>query len=99
MQAAFSMNKAKAKARKSVQWPNGIPWEITLEEFTIFAKQTYYLTKKGNEPGSLTIDRIDSAKGYVTGNIRAVTRIENVEKQCREEGRRMEAGYAWRTRY
>lgn len=95
MRAAFAVCRDKAKRRKSKQWPNGIPWKITLAAFTIFARRTQYLTKKGNEAGSLTIDRIDSAKGYVPGNIRAVTRRENVEKHCREQGKRFEAGYAW----
>lgn len=99
MQAAYATCRAKAKQRKSRNWPNGIPWEITLEEFAVFAKATEYLTQKGNERGSLTIDRKDPTKGYVSGNIRAVTRIENVEKQCREQGKRFEAGYAWRGRY
>ena len=26
---------------------------------------------------------------------RAITRMENVEKQCREQGKRFEAGFAW----
>lgn len=93
------MNKAKARQRKSGQWPDGIPWEITLAAFTIWARRTQYLTRKGNEAGSITIDRRDSTKGYVPGNLKAMTRRENTRKQMREQQERMQAGYAWRGRY
>ena len=97
--AAYSMCKANARKRKSAQWPNGIPWEITFAAFTIWARRTQYLTRKGNETGSITIDRKDYQKGYVPGNLRAVTRKENCEKQAREQKHRMEEGYSWRARY
>ena len=96
MKAAFARLKDKAKQRKSERWPDGIPVTITLAAFTIFATKSKYLTQKGNEAGSLTIDRIDHTKGYVPGNLRAITRMENVEKQCREQGKRFEAGFAWK---
>lgn len=96
MRAAFNACRDKARQRKSKRWPDGIPWEITFAAFIIFAAKTRYLTQKGNESGSLTIDRIDHTKGYVPGNLRAITRIENVEKQCREQGKRFEAGFAWK---
>lgn len=96
--AAFRICKDKARRRKSRQWPDGIPWEIDYNTFVVFARETEYLTQKGNESGSLTIDRIDPARGYVPGNIRAITRLENVEKQCREQGKRFEAGFAWMSR-
>lgn len=98
-QAAYAVCKAKAKQRKTKQWPNGIPWEISYQEFVVFARETEYITQKGNEAGSLTIDRIDCRKGYVSDNIQPMSRIKNVEKQCREQGYRFEAGYAWRSRY
>jgi len=97
--AAFAMCKAKARQRRSKQWPEGIPWEITFAAFYIFARRTNYLTRKGNEAGSITIDRIDPRKGYVPSNLRAVTRRENCIKQAKEQKHRHEAGFAWKGRY
>lgn len=99
MRAAFAICKANAKKRKSKQWPQGIPWEITYAAFVIYARKTKYLTQKGNEAGSLTIDRIDPSKGYVPGNLQPMSREENVRKQMREQQERFENGFSWKRRY
>lgn len=99
MRAAFQRCRQKARQRKSKRWPNGIPWKITFAAFTIYATKTKYLTRKGNEAGSLTIDRKDHRKGYVPGNLQPLTRRENAIKQAKEQGHRFETGFAWKKKY
>ena len=94
--AAYAICKAKARQRKSKQWPEGIPWEITYAAFYIWARRTEYVTRKGNEAGSITIDRKDPRRGYEPGNLRVLTRAENARRGMREQQEKMQAGYAWR---
>ena len=58
-----------------------IKFDLTLEEFVQFDKETEFVSKMGTGPDSLTIDRIDSRKGYEVGNIRAITYEDNVSKK------------------
>ena len=58
-----------------------IPFNLTFDEFLGFDRQTGYTTHRGREDDSLTIDRIDSSKPYETGNIRALTWLENCAKK------------------
>lgn len=58
-----------------------VEFSITLEEFTeVVTKQCYYC-KKYNETEVLGIDRIDSFKGYVKGNILPACEICNTMKK------------------
>ncbi len=99
MRAAFLICKQKAKRRKSKRWPDGIPWEITFAAFAIYARRTQYLTQKGNDAGSITIDRKDSRKGYVPGNLRPLTRRQNALNGAKEQFHRMENGYSWKKKH
>jgi hypothetical protein len=71
---AFQQVKRSADMRN-------IPFELTFEEFLEFDKQTGYVASKGREKESLTIDRIESSKGYEVGNIRAITWQDNCAKK------------------
>jgi hypothetical protein len=62
--------RQRAKARK-------IPFDITLDQFRDFCKQTNYIELRGRDPSSLTIDRIDHDKGYHIWNIQVKTFLEN----------------------
>lgn len=59
----------------------GIEFKLTLEEYTEFWNSSGYGLLHGKTSHSLSIDRIDSSKGYVKGNIRAVTLSYNSRRQ------------------
>ena len=58
-----------------------IPFLLSYEEFQQFDEQTGYTKSKGRENDSMTIDRIDSSKGYQLDNIRAITWADNCAKK------------------
>ena len=58
-----------------------IEFTITLEEFTEIVKKPCYYCKRYNETEVLGIDRIDSFKGYVKGNILPACEICNTMKK------------------
>ncbi len=58
-----------------------IPFELTFDQFIEFDIQTGYVESKGRDKESLTIDRIESSKGYFVGNIRAITWQDNCAKK------------------
>ena len=58
-----------------------IEFTINLEEFTEVVKKPCYYCKKYNETEVLGIDRIDSFKGYVKGNILPACEICNTMKK------------------
>lgn len=67
---------ADGAAKKNVEF------NITLEEFTEVVTKPCYYCKKYNETEVLGIDRIDSFKGYVKGNILPACEIcNNMKKQ------------------
>ena len=66
--------------KKSAKKRN-IPFELTFEQFLDFDRQTSYVASRGTGSESLTIDRIDSSKGYQVDNIRALTWLENCSKK------------------
>jgi cobalamin biosynthesis protein CobT len=70
---AYSNLKNRAKQR-------GIPFEISLQDFKSFCHKTQYIAGKGRTANSLSVDRIDQSKGYVKGNLQALTLSENVKK-------------------
>lgn len=55
----------------------GKEFNLTLNEFKQFCNETGYLEKKGKDKNSMTIDRIDSKKGYSINNIRILSHYEN----------------------
>lgn len=63
----YTFNALKQNAKR-----RGKAFTITFEEFLNFCTETDYLKKKGIDPNSITIDRIDETKGYTRSNIRAV---------------------------
>lgn len=69
----FNKIKQRAKAR-------GISFKLTHEQFEKFCYNYKYIQKKGKEKDSYSIDRIDYSKGYVLGNVRAITLSENSKK-------------------
>lgn len=72
----YAFSQVRESARK-----RSIPFDLSFEEFTEFDRQTGYLKSKGREKESLTIDRIESDKGYSKGNIRALTWSDNCAKR------------------
>lgn len=71
---AFNQVKRSADMRD-------IPFTLTFDQFLEFDRQTSYVANKGHGTESLTIDRIDSSKGYQFDNIRALTMSENCAKR------------------
>lgn len=66
----FNTFRTHARNRK-------IPFTITLAEFREFCKQTGYLELRGQQPGSLTIDRKNHDEGYHHWNICVKSHAEN----------------------
>jgi hypothetical protein len=66
---------ADGAARKNVQF------ELTLEEFTDIVTKPCYYCKKYDDTEVLGIDRIDSFKGYVKGNVLSACEICNTMKK------------------
>lgn len=56
-------------------------FSISLEYFRQFCEDTGYMNGKGRRPDALSIDRIDSSKGYIPGNIQVLTLSQNGAKQ------------------
>jgi len=54
-----------------------IPFELTLEQFSLFCVATSFLVGKGREKNTYSIDRIDPSKGYTITNIQVLTLEEN----------------------
>ena len=57
---------------------------LTLSEFKSFCEQTAYMELKGQKADSLSIDRIDSSRGYHIDNIQAITLSKNSAKNNTE---------------
>jgi hypothetical protein len=66
MEYAFAKLRSRAKER-------GREFTLTFAEYQAFATTTDYWAKRGKTKLSLSIDRIDDARGYHADNIRAVT--------------------------
>ena len=69
--AAYANLRGSAKRRK-------IEFNLTFDEFVELVVDTKYISLKGRDAGDLQIDRKDSTKGYVKGNLRVITCTENV---------------------
>lgn len=70
--ATYVLNAIRGRARQ-----RKLPFTITLAEFKKWCAETGYLEKRGREPDSFTIDRIDHDKGYHIWNIQIKTFEEN----------------------
>ena len=57
-----------------------IPFNLSFPDFQEFDRQTGYTESKGRDNESLTIDRIESSKGYQKDNIRAITWMDNCKR-------------------
>jgi len=66
--------------RRSAQM-RGIRFEMSFEEWLHFIDSTDYVVElRGCKPGSLTVDRIDSSRGYTPDNIRPLEFLENSKR-------------------
>jgi hypothetical protein len=87
--AQYARLKANAKRRRK-------PFEITREDWLELCRITGYhngtVGKTGDHRSSLTVDRIDHRKGYVSGNIRVITHSENSRKGAYEMEARLKSG-------
>lgn len=57
-----------------------IQFDLTMESWIKFIKDSGYIEGRGREKNSLTVDRIDGNKGYTLDNIRVITKSENSSK-------------------
>ena len=73
--AKYAFRQLKISASK-----RAIPFTLTFEEFEEFDRRTGYVAGKGRDAESLTVDRIDPAKGYSFDNIRAMTHEANSKR-------------------
>lgn len=71
---AYQMLKGSAAKR-------GIAFSLTKEEFRAFCDESGYLETRGKRSRDMTVDRIDSIRGYEAGNIQTLTQRENIQKQ------------------
>ena len=75
---AYNNVRGKAKQRK-------VEFTLTFEEFCSIDEATGYVSAKGQDMDSLTLDRIDPNQGYSFENIRVITLSENSRKGCYEK--------------
>jgi hypothetical protein len=87
--SAYATLRDHAKAR-------GIPFAIPFWYFEHFAKMSNYIDEKGPFKHCLTIDRKDNLRGYVAGNIQALTRESNSRKRMRQDEIRTASGFSWK---
>jgi hypothetical protein len=57
-----------------------LPFTLTVAQFNEFCERTQYLNRRGNQPGCLTIDRINWNEGYHIWNIQVMEFMENSEQ-------------------
>lgn len=83
----YTYNFIKNNAKR-----RGKPFEITLDQFAEWCKETDYINRKGTKKTSFTIDRIDASKGYTLDNIQILTNEQNGRKGMTTdlEGREIE---------
>jgi len=73
----YFFNALRNNARR-----RGKEFTLTLGQFKQFCKETGYLQGKGKQRNDMTIDRIDSSKGYSIDNIQILTLSDNSMKDC-----------------
>lgn len=81
----YSYGNLKCRAKQ-----RGHEFSLTFEHYKKFAEESGYAKLKGNHGMSLTIERIDDAKGYEVGNIKALTRSANSRRQYVPYWRKLE---------
>lgn len=79
----YAYHNLKTSARK-----RGIGFELAFEDFQEFCAITGYLERRGQEPDSLTIDRVKNHLPYMVGNIRILTHAENSNHAYEEAAER-----------
>lgn len=72
--ATYVLNTLRRSAKR-----RRLPFTITLAEFKWFCLRTGYLEVRGHKPGAMTIDRIDSNRGYHIDNIQVKEFLDNCE--------------------
>ena len=85
--ASYHGLKSGAKRRE-------IPFALTFGQFLKFARKTAYFAGKGRSWEGFTIDRINSDKGYIIGNLRVIPNHENARKGKKVLSYDWETGYA-----
>lgn len=77
---AYAYHNLKANARR-----RGKHFDLSMEDFREFCKQTGYIDLKGKVKSAASIDRIDASKGYTIDNIQVLTLEENGRKGAKEK--------------
>jgi len=62
----------------------GYDFSLSFDEFKAFCDKTGYLKTKGSGGDDMSIDRIDSSKGYSADNIQILTKGLNAAKNNRD---------------
>lgn len=75
--AAYNSLKSHAKQRDKV-------FDVTFAQFSQVVGMQAYVDGRGKEKHMLTLDRIESWRGYVPDNIQVLTCGENAAKENRE---------------
>lgn len=73
---AYHYRRIKWKAAK-----RKIHFGLTRDQFKNFCEKTDYHNTVGNQLHSATIDRIDSSKGYIEGNLQILSYSDNSAKK------------------
>ena len=85
--ARYETCRTNAKRRRKV-------WGITREEWAALCRLTRYHEGTGWGPEALTLDRIDSRKGYTLDNVRVIVQRLNSAKGAQEMTCRLPNGKA-----
>lgn len=72
----YHFHKLRSRARE-----RGHEFRLTLFDYACFWFSTGYGVLRGKTALSLSINRIDNSKGYIPGNIEAITLSENSRRQ------------------
>jgi hypothetical protein len=75
----YAYENLKSSARK-----RGIRFDLSFEDFMEFCCITGYLEARGQEPHSLTIDRIKTDRPYTWGNLRVLSHADNSSHRYEE---------------
>lgn len=89
----YCYNNLKGNAKR-----RGMEFTITVEDFKAFCYQYNYIGGRGRSMEGLTVDRIDQDKGYIPGNLQALTNKENIEKYLHYDYQRKLAHVSTRTK-
>lgn len=73
IRAAYNNLKSSATRR-------GLEFTITLDYFRRFCYKYKFVKNMGRTAHSYSVDRIDNTKGYIPGNIQALTIAQNSSK-------------------